>query len=138
MTSANMAIAKFERLVQDLFDQFPDSPLVAGTMESGLSAILELIQDNPGERPEFARCFIDMLVGERPSPEWLIAYCMRTLRWPEVLRAAEDALASGDPYALSLAAEVFDAYEEDDEWVGAHLFARYAESDGGGRGEPGP
>lgn len=130
MVSPNAAISKFERLVQDLFEQFPVSPLVARTMETGLASVLELVRENPAERSEFAQRFIEMLEDKRPSPEWLIAYCMRTLRWPEVKLAAERVIASSDPHALSLAAEVLDTYAEDDEWPGAHLFDRYAESDG--------
>lgn len=124
MNTPTPALSQFERLVQELLARFPSSPLVARTMEPGLSEVLELLQDNPAERPQFARRFIDMLEGRRPSPEWLIAYCMRTLRWPEIEHAAEAVRAAGDPDLLSQAWEVLDAYENE-EWAGADLFDRY-------------
>jgi hypothetical protein len=94
-------------------------------METGLSEVLDLIQDNPTERPGFAQSFIEMLQGQRASPEWLISYCMRTLRWPEIRRAAEAVVSSGHPKLLSLAWEVVDTYDHDDDWPGQHLFDRY-------------
>lgn len=116
------------RLIQDLLLQFPDTPLRAADMEPALSGVLALIHDNPSERGQFARVFIEMLHGEQDSPEWLIAYCMRALRWPEVQRVAEAVRVAGEPRLLSLAWEVLDAYEDGDDWVGVHLFARYAAS----------
>jgi len=132
MTSQATSVAKFSLLVQELLARFPDSPLVARTMEASLSELLELIQNSPAQRSDFARIFVAMLQGEQESPEWLIAYCMRTLRWPEVERAAEAVRRAGDPRKVSLAWEVLGAYEADDDWDGAHLFDRTLAS---GRGK---
>jgi hypothetical protein len=125
MSSHTSSFSEVCRLIDDLRTQFPDSPLQAGEMESGFSEILELIQAAPHERHKFVNLFIDMLRGRQPSPEWLIAYCMRTLRWPEVREAAEQLADSDNSLILSQAREVLRSYE--DEWLGQKLFDRYAE-----------
>ncbi len=122
------AIITARRLIQDLLLQIPYTPLRAADMEPALSGVLALIHDNPSERGQFAHIFIEMLHGKQDSPEWLIAYCMRTLRWPEVQQVAEAVRAAGEPKLLSLACEVLDAYDDGEDWVGVHLFARYATS----------
>ena len=126
MAATTSSIATALRLIQDMALEYPETLLNAGDAEPALSRIFDVIQENTSEREAFARIFGEMLDGERDSPEWLIAYCMRTLRWPEVSQAAEVVRASGDPAKLSLAWEVLDAHEEDEDWFGAHLFARHA------------
>lgn len=121
-------IDKASRLIQDMLGQFPSSPIDAGELEPRLSEILTLIMENPLEREQFVRLFVNMLQGQHESPEWLIAYCMRTLRWPEIKQAAEAVRVSNDAKRLPLAWEVLDAYEDDDEWFGVHLFKRYSKS----------
>ena len=52
--------------------------------------ILRLIQDHPEQRPYFVGQFILMVTGNRSVPESLVPYCMRELRYPEVLDATKE------------------------------------------------
>lgn len=116
-------ILEAERLLEDLMVEYADSPLIARTMEDDIRRFLQLVQESPAERASFVELFIEMLSGRRPSPDWLVAYCMRVLRWPEVRSAAEEEIRKGSPSTLSDARDVLTAYGDD--WTGSGLF-RYA------------
>ncbi len=104
--------------------KYADSPLRAGEMEPDLRRFLDLVAQSKIDRDGFVRLFSEMITGVRDAPEWLVAYCMHALRWPEVLAVAEKEVQRGRPATLSGASEVVDAYSDD--WFGRELFDRYA------------
>jgi hypothetical protein len=113
-----------ERQLAEMVRKHPDSPLRARDMEGDLSRFLQLVEESQGERDVFVSLFSEIVRGLRDAPEWLVAYCMHVLRWPEVLVVAEEELRRGHPSTLSVASEVADAYRDD--WSGRELFDRFA------------
>jgi len=120
--STSDILAAAEQLLAEILIKYSDSPLNASDMEDDLQRFLQVVQESPEERSGFAAMFIDMLSGRSRSPEWLVAYCMRALRWPEVRAAAETEIQKKLPLTLSDARDVLTAYE--DEWTGSDLFTR--------------
>lgn len=119
-TSTGAAAA--ERFASDLAIKYADSPLNAADMEDDFREFLQLVRESPAERADLVTLFIDTLIGHRPSPDWLVAYCMRVLRWPEIRAAAEAEVRKKSPVTLSDAWDVLTAYGDD--WTGRELFAR--------------
>jgi hypothetical protein len=118
--SRSGGIAAAERLLSEIVIKYATSPLVACDMEKDLQQFLQLVQQSHAERESFVVMFNEMISGQRRSPDWLVAYCMRVLRWPEVHAAAEAAIRKGVPSTLSDARDVLTAYG--DEWTGSDLF----------------
>lgn len=118
--STASTLAAAERLLSDMLVRYADSPLDARDMESDFQRFLQLIQSAPSHREHFATMFVDMLSGRRGSPEWLVAYCMRVLRWPEILQAADAEIRKRSPSTMSTARDVLTAYG--DEWTGNEIF----------------
>src|SRR5262249_26296571 len=52
--------------------------------EQAMVEIIKLVESNPEKRPTFVRCFSDLVLGRRPAPYLLVAFCMRRLRFPEI------------------------------------------------------
>ncbi len=98
------------------------TPLSATNLEDDFQEFLQTLQNSPANRSDLALLLIETITGQRPSPEWLVAYCMRVLRWPEVRAAAEAEVRKNLPRTLSDAWDVLTAY--DDDWTGSELFAR--------------
>ena len=89
-------------------------------MKADLDELLAAVRTAEASRSSIAGLFCEIVRGRRDAPEWLVAYCMHALRWPEVLEVAREEQRRGDPATLSQASEVVDAYERD--WVGIELF----------------
>jgi hypothetical protein len=53
-------------------------------VERAMAKIIELVEANREERDTFVRCFSELVLGERPQPFLLVAFCMRRLRFPEI------------------------------------------------------
>jgi|GEM_PF-6125564 len=117
LTEAHQQLAQMER-------KYSESPLKAGEMEADLQRFLQLVRQSEGDRDGFVCMFSKIVTGARGAPEWLVAYCMHALRWPEVLAVAENEVRRGHPATLSVASEVVDAYSDD--WFGRDLFDRFA------------
>jgi len=56
-------------------------------MQPWLVKILDLVRNHPAEQNFFKDRFVRMASGDLQSPPELVPFCMRELRWPEVLRA---------------------------------------------------
>ncbi len=119
------ALIEAQRLLAEMERKYADSPLKARDMEADFQAFLSLVERSGESRDAFVSLFTEILNAARTAPEWLVAYCMHALRWPEVLAVAERERRRGQPATLSLAVEVVDAYSDD--WVGKDLFDRFAE-----------
>lgn len=113
-----------ERQLAEMLLKYPDSPLRVGDIEEDLQRFLRLVEASSDEREAFAALFNDIVSGRRDAPEWLVAYCMHELRWPEIRVTAQLEVRRGLPSTLSVASEVLDSYEDD--WVGRELFARFS------------
>jgi len=113
-----------ERQLAEMLRKYPDSPLRARDIEEDLQRFLRLVEASNDAREAFVAMFNDIVFGCRDAPEWLVAYCMHELRWPEILATAEAEVRRGRPSTLSVASEVLDSYQDD--WVGRDLFARFS------------
>jgi len=109
-----------EQLLSEILEKYADSPLRAEEMEGDLQRFLHLVQRSAMERTAFVAMFNEMVRGKRRSPEWLVAYCMRVLRWPEVREVADAEARNASPATLSEAWDVVTAYGDD--WSGSGLF----------------
>ena len=109
-----------EQLLSEMLEKYANSPLRASDMEDDLQQFLHLVQRSATERAAFVAMFNEMVTGQRRSPEWLVAYCMRVLRWPEVRAVAEAETQRAQPSTLSEAWDVVSAYGDD--WSGSGLF----------------
>lgn len=99
-----------------------DSPDNASDDEPQLLRILALVSD-PQNRDASVRIFRQMLLGLRPTHEWLIPFCMRTLRWPEIADAARELTGAEGSVMPRLARDTLDAYDE--QWDGDLIFPHY-------------
>ena len=57
-------------------------------LEPHLLAILNLAKENLDQRGLLVRCFVSLVDGSRVLSNWIVLFCMRELRWPEVRDAA--------------------------------------------------
>lgn len=57
-------------------------------LEPHLLAVLNLVKENPDRRELLVRCFESLVDGSRVLSDWIVLFCMRELRWPEVRYAA--------------------------------------------------
>ena len=93
--------------------------------EPYLLAVLRLIKDDPIHWPEFKLYFVEMLSNPDLGPWELIAFCMRELQWPELLRGAQAQLEAATDFRVkSVMAKIVSVYET--EWEDADLYRYYA------------
>lgn len=58
-------------------------------LEPNLLRLLDFVNANLGEREILVRCFVALVDGSQPNQtSWIVRFCMRELRWPEVREAA--------------------------------------------------
>lgn len=86
-------------------------------MEPLLVKILDLVRNHPAKQMFFEERFVRMATGELQSPQELVPFCMRELRWPEVLRAVRarfDLLHSTNSHAryMNYCSHVSRAYSD--------------------------
>lgn len=85
---------EFWRLVEES-RRFDHDFLDAPAQEQYLRSVLRFVQEHPSERAVFVRHFIDLALQRRDASSYLVPYCMRTLRYPEVLQVVEQAISNG-------------------------------------------
>jgi len=120
-------IMEFWRLVAAA-TRADDELLDTRLIEPFLLRVLKFIESRPSERSKFVGCFLDLATARKHSTPYLVPFCMRTLRYPEVLAAVEAALAAGvrrfhDPRKWPWLYDVQDAYRET--WDDSALFPFY-------------
>src|SRR5215469_15539455 len=86
-------------------------------MEPPLVKILDLVQNHPAKQKFFEEQFVRMATWDLLSPPELVPFCMRELRWPEVLRAVRerfDLLRSTNSHAryMNYCSQVTRAYTD--------------------------
>jgi len=62
-----------------------EAHLEAKATEQAMVEIIKLVEANPEHRSTFVRCFSDLVLWKRSTPYMLVAFCMRRLRFPEIL-----------------------------------------------------
>ena len=77
----------FEALRQAVIKADEESMCDCRPMESPLVQMLEFVRNHPEERDYFVDRFVRIAIGELDAPPELIPFCMRELRYPEVLQA---------------------------------------------------
>jgi hypothetical protein len=96
--------------------------------ESYYAAVLDALLSAPDLRGPVARMFIREIGAARSFAADLIAYCMHTLRWPEVREAVIRLVEPQDSEGWRRKAldyrDVLQAY--DDNWRGRCLYERYS------------
>jgi hypothetical protein len=120
--------AEFWRLVDDV-NRADEEFIHAPKQEPNLLGVLEFVRSNPAHREEFVSFFVELALQRRPASHYLVPFCMRTLRYPEVLAAVEEAIARGQ---MSFSPQrqwprlfdVRDAYQES--WPEADFWQFYA------------
>lgn len=98
--------------------------------EKPMVEIIDLVERNPGHRDLFVRCFSEIVLGQKPAPWSLPAFCMRRLRFPEIQelvhRDAKD--HAGTAYYarhMNYWSKIQHAYD-DAVWAEADMWAFYA------------
>jgi hypothetical protein len=56
----------------------------ARASEQAMVEIIDLVEKHPEHRPTFVFCFSDLVLWKRQAPFFLVAFCMRRLRFPEI------------------------------------------------------
>jgi hypothetical protein len=83
-----------------------------------LVRVLQFVKSTPDARSEFVHCFVELIQGRGP---WEVAYfCMRHLKWPEILNVATAAFKESDDFRVkNVMAHIRDAYTEqpDDDYL---------------------
>lgn len=98
-------------------------------LEPSLLAILNYVKNNSQFKQLFINCFIKIANGEVESSEWILLFCMRELRYPEVRKAAnlhfEHAGGRyGAPRLMNWLSNINHVYE-DTLWKDADFFEYY-------------
>lgn len=98
-------------------------------MEPPLVKILDLVRNHPAKQKFFEERFVRMATWDLLSPPELVPFCMRELRWPEVLRAVRskyDLLHSTNSHAryMNYCSHVTRAYT-DFVWQAACMWDYY-------------
>jgi len=79
--------------------------------------VLELIEANPDNRPDFVEAFIQGFQNASKCDEALIEFCMHSLRWPEAKDRFEvlsrEAIAREDWNSVNPLQHILDAFEDD-------------------------
>jgi hypothetical protein len=93
------------------------------TLEPALLDLLRLVQSHPSHRDVFVELFGRIATGDRDVSEWIVLFCMRELKWPEVLAALHNRYeASGRPPSLWSRVRHLDAVYADASWEDAVFF----------------
>lgn len=96
--------------------------------EQYYSAVLNALLATPSLRVAAVRIFTQEIAAPRTFSADVIAYCMHTLRWPEIREAVARLSAPRDTEEWRRKShdyrDVLQAY--DDDWRGRQLYARYS------------
>jgi len=86
---------------------------------------LKYVKMHPDEWPEFKHLFVSMAIDPAVGPWELIAFCMRELRWPEVLEVVQFQLrVSQDFRVKEVMAKIAAVYAN--EWEDGDLYHYYS------------
>ena len=123
--------------VHDQFEAFRLASIEADEMSFGdcraleppLLGMLRLVLEHPESRETFVGQFILMVKGEVASPSELVPFCMRELKYPEVLHAVRehfDAQYAQNKHAryMNYCSHVVKSYE-DFVWADAEMWEYY-------------
>jgi hypothetical protein len=116
----------------------------ADTVEAGvpdleplLLEILSLVTANPHQRDVLVMCFSALVDGSCTYTDWIVLFCMRDLRWPEVQATAKRRfeLAGCPPRLMNWISHINWAYD-DSPWEDAVFFLYFWQKEH--PGEPWP
>lgn len=98
-------------------------------LEPSLLAILNYVKNNSQYKQLFINCFVKIANGEVKSSEWILLFCMRELRYPEVQQAANLRFGQaggryGAPRLMNWLSNINHVYE-DTLWEDADFFEYY-------------
>jgi hypothetical protein len=121
---------EFWRLVEEA-TRADDELLDTRLIEPHLIRVLKFVESRPAERALFVQHFVALATAQRHATPYLVPFCMRTLRYPEVLSAVDAAIAAGrdafrDCRKWPWLSDVRNAYSEP--WRDAALFPFYESS----------
>lgn len=124
MTPASLE-AEFFTLCQ-IADELDSPEADVPDLEPALLKILELVKAHPEQRDLFARCFVRLVDGSVHVTDWIVLFCMRELRYPEVQDALNDRFHAlggprGAPRMMSFVSDVNWVYD-DTPWSHADFF----------------
>lgn len=101
----------------------------ARAAERAMVAMIRLVEEHPEHRATFVRCFSDLVLWKRRTPNLRVAFCMRRLRFPEIpelIHRDADSHKGTAYYAhhMNYWSEINHAYL-DEIWECANLFDFY-------------
>ena len=70
---------------------------------------------------EIKSLFIDIVYDRLKAPYELLSYCMRELKYPQVLEASKERLGKNDPRYMNYHSDLVHSYN-DDKWEQADLW----------------
>jgi hypothetical protein len=99
-------------------------------IEPVLISILELIKIHPHDRDLFVKLFIDVFEGRIPSPDYLLPFCMRELKYAEIKawifeQMNEDCSSERFVRRMNYVSHIIHAFD-DDIWEDAEMWPYYA------------
>ncbi|MBM3116075.1 hypothetical protein [Jeongeupia naejangsanensis] len=59
-------------------------------LEPLLLKVLQLAKTEQENRDTLVKCFVQLVDGSREMSRWIVLFCMRELKWPEIQLAAND------------------------------------------------
>lgn len=112
----------YAKAITKLDDGGADTP----ALEPELLQLLQFIKAEPTHQDLFKRLFIASATDKEHKSEWIVLYCMRDLRYPEVRDAINEWFESkggtqGAPRLMNFVSDVNHAYE-DSPWEHADFF----------------
>ena len=98
-------------------------------LEPSLSQLLDFIKSQPCHTEMFSRCFRQLGIGQKTYTSWIILFCMRDLRYPEVQFAVNENFArlggpSKAPRWMNFVSAINWVYDESP-WEDALFFKYY-------------
>ena|SRR5579862_6044486 len=118
LTKLEMLILKAEKACE--------GPVGTREYEGAFLNVLNYMKEHPTDEDAYKNHFIKMLNDSTLGPWELIAFCMRELQWPEVLKAARERLQKmRDPRIKSVMADVIEVYQPN--WPDSELYDYYSQ-----------
>jgi hypothetical protein len=88
-------------------------------------ATLNFVKMNPQHSADFKRLFVTMVRDPEAGPWELIAFCMRELKWPEVLTAVQQELESSKDFRVkTVMSKIAAVYAP--EWGDGSVYSYYS------------
>jgi hypothetical protein len=107
-----------------------DACLTLGTAtdcEPYFLATLNFVKKNPQHWADFKHLFVNMVSDPAAGPWELIAFCMRELRWPEVLTAVQRELESSNDFRVkTVMSKIAAVYTSD--WEDGSVYRYYSKA----------